>query len=538
MLVRQALVAAILLGVVAPASAQLQDAGQQKCLLATSSAASKLAKTSAKEFARCLKSAASGTLAGCSAEDCVASDAGGKVDDALTKLREAAADSCRVAPDFGHRHPSFVGSVVVRETIGLLDDVLGPDLDAATVPKSEDARAAACQGKAVKAVTKLGLSMSALYDACRKAAVKTATSADDLAGCLAAIDADAQGKVDSALQSLAGAVAGTCEGVDLATVFAGSCAAAPDLAACVEERARCRACRRARGSDGLDVDCEIFDNGAADGTCSGQTGRCNGRAALCERAFDAVAYATTHNAYSNAEESWTAPNQRYGLTRQLSEGVRSMMLDTYEFEGGLYFCHGSCTIGTGDNIGRSSMVQGLVELRQYLEAHAGAVLSIIFESYISEAQTQQAFTDAGLMPYLHAQPVGQPWPSLQQLVDAGTRLIVFTDDSAASAPWHHYVWDFAWETPYSFQSADDFVCSINRGDYDNSLYILNHFLTDPVGSPQLANKVNKNPLFIDRALQCQSESGRLPNFVTVDFYDIGHVFDVVGALNGFGRCTP
>jgi len=44
--------------------------------------------------------------------------------------------------------------------------------------------------------------------------------------------------------------------------------------------------------------------------------------------------------------------------------------------------------------------------------------------------------------------------------------------------------------------------------------------------------VNHNPLFIDRALQCQAESGRLPNFVTVDYYDIGDVFSVVDKLNG------
>ncbi len=46
--------------------------------------------------------------------------------------------------------------------------------------------------------------------------------------------------------------------------------------------------------------------------------------------------------------------------------------------------------------------------------------------------------------------------------------------------------------------------------------------------------VNHNPLFIDRALQCQLESGRLPNFVTVDYYDIGDLFAVVDELNEVG----
>jgi hypothetical protein len=43
--------------------------------------------------------------------------------------------------------------------------------------------------------------------------------------------------------------------------------------------------------------------------------------------------------------------------------------------------------------------------------------------------------------------------------------------------------------------------------------------------------VNHNPLFIDRAEQCEEEGNALPNFVTVDFYDIGDLFDVVESLN-------
>ena len=44
--------------------------------------------------------------------------------------------------------------------------------------------------------------------------------------------------------------------------------------------------------------------------------------------------------------------------------------------------------------------------------------------------------------------------------------------------------------------------------------------------------VNYNPLFIERALQCEEQGNALPNFVAVDFYDIGDLFDVVDALNG------
>ena len=84
----------------------------------------------------------------------------------------------------------------------------------------------------------------------------------------------------------------------------------------------------------------------------------------------------------------------------------------------------------------------------------------------------------------------------------------------------------------SFAQPSDMSCAINRGNFANSLFILNHFLTQVFGSAALAEQVNHDPFFVDRADQCQAESGRLPNFVTVDWYDIGDLFAVVDHLNG------
>ncbi len=43
---------------------------------------------------------------------------------------------------------------------------------------------------------------------------------------------------------------------------------------------------------------------------------------------------------------------------------------------------------------------------------------------------------------------------------------------------------------------------------------------------------NANPYFLERAERCRKETGSLPNFVIVDFYFIGDVFDVVDSLSG------
>ena len=258
--------------------------------------------------------------------------------------------------------------------------------------------------------------------------------------------------------------------------------------------------------------------------------KCNGHAELCDRPFDEVAYPMTHNAMSNAEAGWISPNQNFGLTRQLSDGIRGVMLDTYEEDGELLLCHVICLAGS------QPLVEGLQEITSFLQGNPEEVVSIIFENDITNAQTADAFEDSGLIDFVYAHDIGEPWPTLAELVAAGTRLVVFQETlpQEAEYPWLMNIWDHAWETPFSFSTPEDFTCDPNRGDPANPLFLFNHFLTAPLGgSPDLAEMVNYNPLFIDRAHECEAENDDFANFIAVDFYDIGDLFDVVDDLNGF-----
>jgi hypothetical protein len=253
---------------------------------------------------------------------------------------------------------------------------------------------------------------------------------------------------------------------------------------------------------------------------------CNGAPELCDRRFDQVSYATTHNAFSNAEDGFTGPNQRYSVKRQLADGVRAFMLDTH-YDGALVaLCHEYCIIG------ERPLLATLTDMREFLEQNPYEIVSIIFESYVSAADTAAVFDAAGLLPHVHAQGVADPWPTLRELIAADQRLVVFTDHEGGAYPWYHDVWAYAFETHYSFATPADLDCSTNRGNPANSLFILNHFLTHVFGSPALADEINHNPLFIDRAEACAAADAALPNFVTVDFYDIGDVMKVVAKLNG------
>jgi len=253
---------------------------------------------------------------------------------------------------------------------------------------------------------------------------------------------------------------------------------------------------------------------------------CNGSPHLCDRRFDEVSYPMAHNAMSNAENGWRVPNQNFNITRQLDYGIRAMELDTYNEDGELLLCHVVCEFGS------QPLVEGLGEIRTFLESNPNEVVSIIFESSIEDAETASAIEDSGLLGFTYPHVVGDPWPTLGELIGADTRLVVFQEKPGdGEYPWLMYIWDHAWETHFSWGAPEDFNCNPNRGNPDNPLFMLNHFLTDIWGFPELAEMVNYNPLFIDRAEQCEEEGNALPNFVKVDFYDIGDLFDVVESLN-------
>ena len=254
---------------------------------------------------------------------------------------------------------------------------------------------------------------------------------------------------------------------------------------------------------------------------------CNGAAELCERRVDQVAFAGTHNAMSNADEGWIAPNQTHAPSQQLADGVRVIVFDTHPLDDGTPgLCHGYCSLGS------KPLVDGLVELRTFLDANPREVVVLIFEAYVPESDVETTFAASGLATYAYAGS-SDPWPTLGELIAANTRLIVFTDDATATLPWHRYSYTSMWENAYHAESPEELQaqCDVDRGDRSFPLWTLNHFLTAPLASADLAETVNFDPFFQDRVRACMAETGDFPNFVLVDFYELGDVHAVVASLN-------
>lgn len=276
------------------------------------------------------------------------------------------------------------------------------------------------------------------------------------------------------------------------------------------------------GSGGAAPDmCDAF------GIPETEAGACNGSALLCDRRLDEVVFPTTHNAMSNIDEGWIAPNQPHPVVQQLRDGVRGLMLDTHPNADGVpSLCHGSC------GFGEKPLAEGLGEIATFLRCNPREIVVIIFEAYVTPEETDAAFVESGLVDLVRVQPPGEPWPTLGELIDKDERLVALTDDPAGTPPYYHHVWDYAWDTPYAAETPADLKCEVGRGDPANALFIFNHFLTAPTADVTLAEQVNHDPFFLDRAQACSAQMGDLPNFVTVDFYTTGDLFEVVKTLNG------
>ena len=257
--------------------------------------------------------------------------------------------------------------------------------------------------------------------------------------------------------------------------------------------------------------------------------QCNGSIDLCSKQYNEVAYLTTHNAFNSDQDGLLFPNQTYNIASQLNDGVRGLMIDVYDFFGTPTAYHSVFALGT---IPLSNIFN---DIKTFLDNNPNEVVTIILECYVTANDIEGEINQAGLSNYLYTH--NSVWPTLQNMIDNDNRLVIFTDvdDAISSQDWYHYVWDYAVETHYSVGNINDFTCDFNRGDSLNDLFILNHFVTDATlgyGLYTESNDVNANPFFITRALDCQTQTNKFPNFVTVDYYELGDGLDVVDKING------
>lgn len=286
--------------------------------------------------------------------------------------------------------------------------------------------------------------------------------------------------------------------------------------------------------------------------------QCNGHAELCDRRYDEVVYGATHNSMSSPDVVFVWPEQDADIRAQLDDGVRALLIDTHhwtplvaadqltdlppdlatqvygrlgplrEARDGAFLCHNQCALGA------IPFLDSMETVREWLELNPDEVVTLIIQDAISPEETAAIVGAAGLDRYLHTHEDGSRWATLGELIDRDERLVVFAESSGPPPAWYHPAFELMQDTPFRFAQLSEMSCAVNRGPADASLFLVNHWVQRVAPDRAVAVEVNAHDVLVDRARRCQDERDRLPNYIAVDFANIGDLGAAVDTLNEVG----
>ena len=254
-------------------------------------------------------------------------------------------------------------------------------------------------------------------------------------------------------------------------------------------------------------------------------------------------FVATHNAYSyqtNIIPDYYI-NQYYDFSQQLKDGVRGFLIDTYWYNNAVHLCHAECE-------GEFLLEDALKVFLGFFKNNTSEILVFVVENHASDEPQErhdrvaEVFDSVGLKKYAYHIGKGGN-PLIRDLIDAGTRLILFTEDEESNTPWFGPVYKTVWDTNYRIRELSDFKCELIRGQTDNPIMMLNHFITpvrkdwksgEPMNGPNREQSIeaNSKEILKKHLNLCKRFHKRFPNIVAVDFYQPkDFVFKFVEQLN-------
>ncbi|KAF7730406.1 hypothetical protein EC973_002212 [Apophysomyces ossiformis] len=256
----------------------------------------------------------------------------------------------------------------------------------------------------------------------------------------------------------------------------------------------------------------------------------------------------THNSYGYMDNA--GANQMCSVNSQLADGVRGLKLSAVRpanasstDPNAIRLCHTDCRI-----LDAGPAKDTLASIATWLKNNPNEVLTIMWNNMgkFKAADFQAAYEGSGILDYTYTQAVGsQTWPTLQEMIASGKRVVNFLDSGAdqTTVPWLMSEFNYVFETPYNNMNESSFSCVIDRpsdpAQPEQMMYVMNHFLYRSISSlgiavelPQkdLANVTNADSL-LKQAKTCTTTFGRQPNFLEVDFYNKGNSLAIAAQLN-------
>lgn len=259
-----------------------------------------------------------------------------------------------------------------------------------------------------------------------------------------------------------------------------------------------------------------------------------------DQPFDRYTWLTTHNAFNYGFTP--VPNQTNRIPAQLRDGVRGLMLDFVQSRGRIYLCHSICL--SGELTLEATFNE---QIMPFLREDPHAILTLHVEGNVSRSMLHTALNGVPGLAHMTFDPQRwdtPDWPTPQQMIDAGQRLLIFNLNNSNSG-------DFAVDegNVHIMASTDgtvenywslgdtifthDYTCRSRWSDIPldrksvafpgkawNRLFVMNQFHGVSLGlHSRLDNRFDR---LLDRVDNyCAGPAMRKPNFIAVDHYEQG-----------------
>lgn len=290
-----------------------------------------------------------------------------------------------------------------------------------------------------------------------------------------------------------------------------------------------------------------------------QPGRRRPVAALFHKRYSEQTFIGTHDAAAlrTRENGWSlSGNQYFNVSIQLQSGVRMIQAQGHSDPQGsedIHLCHFNCALMDG-----GTLRAHLTAVKTFLDTNPDEVVTLLFVNTGPPLRHWfKAFFDTGLDLISYVPPPHkrygnmrvEDWPTIAELVRTNKRLITFLSSGADEnfAPFLLPEYDYIFETNFGIDAPDQYSCVASRpwwsrGSVPNRLSLVNHFLYAQFLGFRYPNATYANTTngagfregeLGEHAVRCRQLYERRPNFLMVDFYNEGNVFDVEYGMNVF-----
>ncbi|OCK85608.1 hypothetical protein K432DRAFT_388483 [Lepidopterella palustris CBS 459.81] len=302
-------------------------------------------------------------------------------------------------------------------------------------------------------------------------------------------------------------------------------------------------------------------------SASAQSTACNNSPSLCSKNYNNITHLGAHDSafVKDATTDFSqSGNQYFNTTIQLDAGVRLVTAQVHKSNNSAgqtewHLCHTSCSL-----LDAGTLSNWLSGIKSWLDANPNDVVTILLVNSDNALASDLGpeFTTAGIDKYAYTPPssssVPTTWPTLQSLISNNTRLMTFVASITPSTSYPYLMdeFTFIYESPFTNTSPSNFSCIPERPSSvanqptaalnSGRMFLMNHFLD----VEEIFGILTPNTTYINTTNSqtglgslggemstCTALYGKEPNFVLVDYFNVGPAIASVDAANGVTDAT-